>query len=91
MLLRNGKVIITTAQMGMYRKMNATSYNLNRREFPNVLSHTIYLENCFVLRGKQTLENLRDLKTTFKKNDEQYLQMLMGFARIYQCDIKKLI
>jgi hypothetical protein len=88
MLLRNGKIIVNTTQIGIYRKMNETSYNLNRREFPNILSHTTYLENCFILRGKQTLENLHSLKTTFKKNDEQYLQMLMGFARIYQCNSK---
>ena len=87
MMLRNGKVVYTTTQMMIYSTVYGrhATYNLSPRDFPNPREHTIYLENCFVLDGRQTLDNLHSLKTTFNKTDTQYLEMLMGFARIYQC------
>ena len=87
MMLRNGKTVYTTTQMKIYATMYGRNqtYNLSPRDFPNIQEHTLYLENCFVLRGKQTLANLHQLKATFNKTDAQYLEMLMGFARIYQC------
>jgi hypothetical protein len=41
------------------------------------------LEDSMVSAGRQTYVNLRDLRCVFKKTDAQYLEMLMGFARIY--------
>jgi hypothetical protein len=41
------------------------------------------LEDAFVADGFQTRKNMQDLKTVFNKTDKQYLQMLQGFARIY--------
>ncbi len=86
MMLRNGKIVYTTTQMKIYATMYGRNqtYNLSPRDFLNIQEHTLYLENCFVLRGKQTLANLHQQKATFNKTDAQYLEMLMGFARIYQ-------
>ena len=41
------------------------------------------LEDSMVAAGYQTYANLRDLRCVFKKTDVQYLEMLIGFARIY--------
>ena len=41
------------------------------------------LEDAFVTDGFQTRKNMQDLRTVFNKTDKQYLQMLQGFARIY--------
>ncbi len=42
------------------------------------------LEDSMVAAGRQTYVNLRDLRSVFKKTDVQYLEMLIGFARIYE-------
>lgn len=42
------------------------------------------LENAFVADGFQTRKNMRDLKSAFNKTDDEYMKMLMGFAKIYK-------
>jgi hypothetical protein len=42
-------------------------------------------EHIFVSNGYQTLNNMRTLKKVFNKTEAQYLAMLQGFARIYNC------
>jgi len=80
MQLRNGK---HTTNMDIERmlenrrtaKRSTIPLNSSIREF----------EHIFVSNGYQTLNNLRTLKRTFNKTDAQYLAMLQGFARIYNC------
>ena len=76
MLLRNGKYSTDIERMLENRRMRT---NLTR--IGNSIKE---LENAFIADGFQTRKNMRDLKRVFDKTDEEYLQMLVGFARIYK-------
>lgn len=79
MLLRNGKYSTDIEQMLENRR------NLRSHTVIKIRSATIReLEDAFVDDGFQTRKNLRDLKTVFNKTDDEYLQMLQGFAKIYK-------
>lgn len=78
MLLRNGKYSTDIERMLENRR------NLKIQTTIEVKFATIEeLEDAFVADGFQTRKNLKDLKKVFNKTDKQYLQMLQGFARIY--------
>lgn len=78
MLLRNGKHSTDIERMLENRR------NLKTQTTVEVKFATIEeLEDAFVADGFQTRKNLKDLKKVFNKTDKQYLQMLQGFARIY--------
>lgn len=78
MLLRNGKYSTDIERMLENRR------NLKTQTTVEVKFATIEeLEDAFVADGFQTRKNLKDLKKVFNKTDKQYLQMLQGFARIY--------
>jgi hypothetical protein len=78
MLLRNGKYSTDIERMLENRR------NLKIQTTVEVKFATIEeLEDAFVADGFQTRKNLKDLKKVFNKTDKQYLQMLQGFARIY--------
>jgi hypothetical protein len=78
MLLRNGKYSTEIERMLENRQ------NRNTQTHLELMFATIEeLEDAFVADGFQTRKNMRDLKTVFNKTDKQYLQMLQGFARIY--------
>ena len=78
MLLRNGKYSTDIERMLENRR------NLKIQTTVEVKFATIEeLEDAFVADGFQTRKNLNDLKKVFNKTDKQYLQMLQGFARIY--------
>jgi hypothetical protein len=78
MLLRNGKYSTDIERMLENRR------NLKIQTTVEVKFATIEeLEDAFVADGFQTRKNLKDLKKVFNKTAKQYLQMLQGFARIY--------
>jgi hypothetical protein len=78
MLLRNGKYSTDIERMLENRRHRKT-HTCVEIQFATIEE----LENAFVADGFQTRKNMRDLKTVFNKTDKQYLQMLQGFARIY--------
>lgn len=75
MLLRNGKYSTDIERMLENRK----THTCVEIKFATIDE----LEDAFVADGFQTRKNMRDLKTVFNKTDKEYLQMLQGFARIY--------
>jgi hypothetical protein len=79
MLLRNGKYSNDIERM-LENRMNLRSHTVVKIRTATIQE----LENAFVDDGFQTRKNLRDLKSVFNKTDEEYLQMLQGFARIYK-------
>jgi hypothetical protein len=78
MLLRNGKYSTDIERM-LENRRTRTDQTTVEIKFATIEE----LEDAFVADGFQTRKNMQDLKTVFNKTDKQYLQMLQGFARIY--------
>ena len=78
MLLRNGKYSTDIERMLENRRHRKT-HTCVEIQFATIEE----IEDAFVADGFQTRKNMRDMKTVFNKTDKQYLQMLQGFARIY--------
>ena len=78
MLLRNGKHSTDIERM-LENRRNLKTQTTVELKFATIEE----LEDAFVVDGFQTRKNLKDLKKVFNKTDKQYLQMLQGFARIY--------
>lgn len=79
MLLRNGKYSTDIERMIENRRNRKTHKGGVELKFATIEE----LEDAFVTDGFQTRKNMQDLRTVFNKTDKQYLQMLQGFARIY--------
>ena len=80
MQLRNGKRTINIDTERMFENRR----NVNRSTIP-LNSSVQEFEEIFMSNGYHTLNSLRTLKQNNNKTDTQYLAMLKGFARIYNC------